>query len=68
VELFYVYLCGAPRVYPLERNPVAPLGSTDSLRELLDLVARHPGHNPDHNPEHKNRDGTKAVAFCGRGE
>jgi len=23
-------------------NPVAPLGSTDSLRELLDLVARHP--------------------------
>jgi hypothetical protein len=34
-------------------NPVAPLGSTDSLRELLNLVARHPGHNPDHNPEHK---------------
>jgi len=24
-------------------NPVAPLGSADSLRELLDLVARHPG-------------------------
>jgi len=43
VELFYVYLCGATRVYsPLEGNPVAPLGSADSLRELLDLVARHP--------------------------
>ena len=23
-------------------NPVGPIGSTDSLRELLDLVARHP--------------------------
>jgi len=49
VELFYVYLCGVPRVYPLlEGNPVAPLGSTDSLCERRDLVARHPGHNPDH--------------------
>jgi len=27
---------------------VAPLGSTDSLRELLDLVARHPGHKGIH--------------------
>jgi len=25
-------------------DPVAPLGSRDTLRELLDLVARHPGH------------------------
>jgi len=29
-------------------NPVAPLGSADSLRELLDLVARHPGHKGIH--------------------
>jgi len=25
-------------------NPVEPLGSADSLRELRDLVARHPAH------------------------
>jgi len=49
VELFYGYFCGEPRVYPpLEGNPVAPLGSADSLRELLDLVARHPGHKGIH--------------------
>ena len=50
VELF-TSICVEPHglaslglIYPLAGNPVAPLGSADSLRELLDLVARHPGH------------------------
>jgi len=36
-----------PKGLQVER-PVAPLSFADSLRELLDLVTRHPGRNPDH--------------------
>ena len=43
VELFLRLFVWSPT-----GNPVAPLGSTDSLRELLDLVARHPGHKGIH--------------------
>jgi len=44
-------------------KPVATLSFADSLRERQDLVAR-----PAVIPTTRGRDGTKAVAFCGRGK
>lgn len=47
IKEFYSPIERRKIIWSLTGIHVGPLGSADSLSELRDLVARHPGQNPD---------------------